>query len=580
MKYNILLSILSLLPFHFLTGQEIQAPFPDEELSVHTDRNFYIAGDNLFYKLYLKSNSTESSRFAYLIIRDDRSTVVTHSRLEIMDGIAYGSIRLADTLKTGMYQLLCYTNYMRNRPETIFKKEIIIANRFDDEVAYFSGSNPASTKEVSEIHLSDSLLTGYNLDILTNKNSFGTREKISFTIDPGTLSGEEISSLSISVSRDPVHLPQTTEADLLERDRDGLKQNQDSEPLLIYEMESDRSVIQGVVSDHPKTPDPGNNSPAPLRRHTVFVSATDTVPNLQFTNTDASGNFSIYLDPYYEGKEIFLKLRSRTDAEITIDSKYEIKDTFRPTLAFDRAKVREFIKEAVKTGQISRFYVPEIKPDTIISFQNSHIVPAVYYKPYPRIWPADYIELKDLFEISREIIPALRIRKTDGSFYASYPSLQYQLLSDEQPLIFLDGVPVDNVEQIITLGSNDIRYIETVPEVRYFNGLYFNGILNVISRNNAISNISFSQPFRKSETEQSIGFTKLKIFNPADIPAHYPDLRYVLFWEPDLKPDGSKMDFIIWSSDILGDFEINVQGITKSGLPVSGSSIISIKAKE
>ncbi len=579
MRYDLVLCILLFFHFPYLKGQADPGPLPNEELSIHTDRNFFIAGDNLFYKLYLKSHHTVSSRFAYLIIRDEKSAVVTHSRLEIQDGIAYGSLRLADTLKTGMYQLLCYTNYMRNRPETVFKKEIIIANRFDDEVTYFTGSNQSTSNKVSEIHLTDSILPGNNLNILTNKNSFATREKISFTIDPGTMSDDEISSLSVSVSRDPGYLPQTTSADILSRGRDGLSQEQDSDNLMFYEMESDRSVIQGVVSDRLKTINPGNNYPVPLKNNTIFVSASDSVPNLQFTQTDPSGKFSIYLDPYYEGKEIFLKLRRKADAEITIDSKYEIKETFRPALDFDRAKVREFIKEAVKTGQISRYYGPETKPDTIITFNKLHYVPAVYYKPYPRIWPADYIELKDLLEISREIIPALRIRNNEGSYVASYPSLQNQVLSDEEPLVFLDGVPIDNVSQIITLGSNDIRYIETVPEVRYFNGIYFNGILNVSSRNNAIRSISFSQPFRQLEPEESISYTRMKHFDPLLLPSHYPDLRYVLFWEPDFKPNEGKMDFDLWTSDIQGEYLIDVQGITKKGVFLTGSAVITVKAR-
>ncbi len=241
--------------------------------------------------------------------------------------------------------------------------------------------------------------------------------------------------------------------------------------------------------------------------------------------------------------------------------------------------MREFIKRAVKTGQVARYYGSETKTDTIETFYSDHLPPEVYYKTYPKIYPSDYIELKDFFEISREIIPGLRIRKYDDSYSASFPTLQYQIVSDEEPLIFLDGVPIDNVEQIIELGSNDIEYIETVPNVRYFNGLYFNGILNVDSKNDAIKSISFSQPFRQTQPDESICFTKPKHFNPADLPAHYPDLRCVLFWEPEFRPTGSKMDFTVYSSDIQGNYVINVQGLTKSGLPVAGSATITVQAK-
>ncbi len=549
-----------------------------ETVYLHTDRNFYIAGDHLYYKLYLKSGCSDSSRFAYFIIRDEKSEVISHSRLELMDGVSYGSIKLADTLKTGFYQIVCFTNFMRNRPETIFRKEIIIANRFDDDVSYF----PEKDRQSSGVNVSSNVPKPgpLNLRILTDKNIYERREEIIFTVEPGEMPVNEILSLSISVSQvidysQPV--PSITESFL--KDPEGQSQTNLNGPGITYEMESGTSVIQGTVSEIPGTVKTGINFSSPLESHTIFLSAIDTVPNLQYTTTDSSGKFCIYLNPWYEGKEIYLKLRSKANAQITLDSRYTMKEPFQPTRDFNRNYVREFIKRAVKTGQVARYYGSEAKPDTIETFCSYHLPPEVYFKTYPTIYPSDYIELNDFFELSREIIPGLRIRKNNGSYSAGFPSLQYQIVSDEEPLILLDGVPIDNVNQIIDLGSNDIRYIETVPNVRYFNGLYFNGILNVTSKKDAIKNISFSQPFRQTQTDESISFTKPKHFNPADLPSHYPDLRYVLFWEPDFKPHGSKMDFTVWSSDIQGDYVINVQGITRSGLPVAGSATITVKAK-
>ena len=135
------------------------------------------------------------------------------------------------------------------------------------------------------------------------------------------------------------------------------------------------------------------------------------------------------------------------------------------------------------------------------------------------------------------------------------------------------------MNQIIELGSNDIGYIETVPNVRYFNGLYFNGMLNVASRKDAIKNISLSQPVRQMQPDESVSFTKPKYFSPSGLPSHFPDLRYVLFWDPDFRPSGSKLEFMVFTSDIQGDYIINIQGITKKGLPVSGSASITVKTK-
>lgn len=570
--------MLLLIPGSSWPGNPSTGLVKTEMVYLHTDRNFYVAGDNLYFKMYLKSECCDTSRFAYLIIRDEKSDVISHSRLEVKDGVSYGSIKLADTLKTGFYQIVCFTNFMRNRPETIFRKEIVIANRFDDDAGYFSEKKLQSSGATER---SIAAKPGHlNLRILTDKSIYERREEIIFTVEPEEMPVNEISSLSISVSQvinytQPV--PSITGS--FSKDPESQGQANSNGLGITYEMESNRSVIQGIVTDGPGLIKTGSNYSTPPESHTIFVSAIDTVANLQYTRTDSSGKFCIYLNPWYEGKEIYLKLRSKANAQITLDSRYAVKEPFQPTRDFNRHYVREFIKRAVKTGQVARYYGSEAKPDTTETFYSDHLPPVVYFKTYPTIYPSDYIELNDFFELSREIIPGLRIRKNNGSYSASFPSLQYQIVSDEEPLIFLDGVPIDNVGQIIELGSNDIEYIETVPNVRYFNGLYFNGILNVASKKDAIKNISISQPFRQTQPDESLCFTKPKHFNPADLPSHYPDLRYVLFWEPEFRPHGSKMDFTVWTSDIQGDYVISVQGLTRSGLPVAGSATITVKAK-
>jgi hypothetical protein len=116
-----------------------------ERAFLHTDRNIYIAGENLFFKLYiLDENSyklSEISKIAYLTLRSRANNSIAQIRLKVEDGISYGSLFLPDTLSSGPYQLIVYTNWMRNSgEESFFKKEIFIANRFDKELSTLSFS--------------------------------------------------------------------------------------------------------------------------------------------------------------------------------------------------------------------------------------------------------------------------------------------------------------------------------------------------------------------------------------------------------------------------------------------------------
>jgi hypothetical protein len=60
--------------------------------------------------------------------------------------------------------------------------------------------------------------------------------------------------------------------------------------------------------------------------------------------------------------------------------------------------------------------------------------------------------------------------------------------------------------------------------------------------------------------------------------SHEPDFRNTLYWNPSVKPgiDGkAKIEF--WTSDIAGDYEINVQGIAPEGKILSVRKIIKVR---
>jgi len=112
--------------------------FPREEIFIQTDRTDYIAGEDLWFNLYLMDRQSftpaESSKIVYFELLNQENRPVAQQRVKIDDGFGPGHIVIPDTLSSGTYAVRAYTNWMKNfLPENCFMMDIIIYNAFSEK---------------------------------------------------------------------------------------------------------------------------------------------------------------------------------------------------------------------------------------------------------------------------------------------------------------------------------------------------------------------------------------------------------------------------------------------------------------
>lgn len=564
-------------------NKEIQEP---ERVFLHTDRNSYTAGDNLFYTLYLHGNPGHCSKYAYLILRDQNNSLITGIRLEINSQTAYGSVFLPDTLNTGVYQIVCYTNSMRNENEAnFFRKEIVIANRFDEKLTQFPDQVKSGPTEKDNSKDSGSLPVKENLIIHLDKQEFIQREKIAFSVMLKSVTQDSISRFSVSISEIIPGFPvEPTISDFLSDNGKAPATGENDLYSYRFIPEISGAVLQGkvlpAVLSGKETDSIVNNGSSATKKYTVLVSTIDSISNLQYTTTDSFGSFSLFLNPYYDGKSLIIRLKEKANAIIEPDNKFLLKQSFIPSEKYNVPRIREYLVRSIKISQVKKFYDQKEATLLMKEFFPSKTIPRVYYKHYPFIYPSDFLELSDFPDISREIIPAFKIWKVKGRFVSGYVNLKVPENINIEPEIFLDGVPIDDINQIITLGSKDIKSIQSLNVTRYFGEMAFNGILSLFSKNLVINNVQFKTPAIKYQALASQPYTKPESIKTKNTNDHNPDLRQLLLWEPEIiMKDKNTMQFECYTSDLTGKYLINIQGITSNGSPLSGSVVITIKSK-
>lgn len=113
---------------------------PQEKAYLQTDKPYYCAGENIWFKGYVVNATTHLpktlSRFLYVELIDKSNAVISRVKIK-RDSLGFaGCIKLKSDLEAGDYSLRAYTYWMQNAtPDFFFSKNINIGNPIDDNVS-------------------------------------------------------------------------------------------------------------------------------------------------------------------------------------------------------------------------------------------------------------------------------------------------------------------------------------------------------------------------------------------------------------------------------------------------------------
>ena len=141
---------------------------PREEIFIHYDREEYIAGEDLWFNLYLIDRQSlkpsSASKIAYVEILNPENRPILKKRIMIDNGFGPGQVVLPDTLSSGTYTIRAYTNWMKNfLPYNCFLTEIKIYNALSTKVFRRSVRSLDKKKTATDtLHVNSSLTLKVN----------------------------------------------------------------------------------------------------------------------------------------------------------------------------------------------------------------------------------------------------------------------------------------------------------------------------------------------------------------------------------------------------------------------------------
>ena len=539
---NIYLLILILLSIKCISQEKNTNTYtlPQEKIYLHYNSNFLLSGEKLYYKIYnLTENNQPSklSKIAYIEVINEKKNSVFKQKIQLEKGTGYGDIFFPSNLKTGTYKLISYTNWMRNN-NSFYEDFIYIVNPFINKLK----AKKTSTK---------------NLNLLDNstRKSYAKREKVTLKYP------EQKGNYSISVRKITNDIPSKTSIKTFSQKYDFEKVNDNYN----YIPELRGNLISGTIESFKNQNKHGKK---------IALSTIEEDPFTKITTTNKNGEFYFNLKNNNNSK-LLLQILDKDRGAYTIkinNNPFSYKDLkFDSKISLTDSLVKT-INERTVYMQIENSY-SVIKRDSIYFNKKKEFISSLKKKVYVL---DDYKRFKTVKETTVEILNDVWLSKEKNNYTFHVRDQNLKTNKELPTLLIVDGYIVFNHNDLIDFNTNKIKQISIAKEKYVYGGKLYQGIIEV-------------KTFDKDYFQQSKNTLTVNILKPESLKKYFfqtyksnnkrqnkiPDYRTQLFWNPNIKLNNQEISF--YTSDVIGNYKIEIQGFDNKGTPVHIESYFSVQ---
>ncbi|WP_075341283.1 hypothetical protein [Tenacibaculum agarivorans] len=522
--------------------------FPKEQISVHYNNEFLVTGEKLYYKIYCFNQNhklSNYSKIAYIELLSSENTSVLKQKIALEKGIGYGDFFINPSLKTDTYTLICYTQWMKNYTN-YFENSIVIINPFSDRIVAQSDQEIISKK--------NTILTTSE-QISTDKTIYQKREKVLLNLEK--IKTLQIDKFSISVrKKDNFHLNLKNQKNA---DFDKITYQN---TMFLPELRG--NLIKGKIESN-------NNKNVANKLISLSIDHSH-LPLIATTNTIGEFYFNI---PNVNSQKVYIQILDTNASDFSIKLKEDqgIKkenDNSSP-IKLTQNNINT-IKERSIYAQIENAYYT-VKEDIILPLvYNDSLLN--HKKTTYRL--DDYKRFKTLQETFVEIISSAKIRRIDQKQEIIVPSGDTKAtgaVGNIPSLLIVDGHIVYDHDSFLNYDCSKISSISVINQKYCYGNSIYQGI-------------TFINTFKKDYVPVSNSIQEFKIMNIQPKKKYFfqehnkinmqvPDYRTQLYWDPNV--DSTKNEIVFYTSDVTGEFQIEIKGFTPKGDPLSFKEYFSVK---
>ena len=468
--------ILLLVSAGFLPARK---EWPMEKISLRTDRDLYIAGEQVRFKLYTLDATTGKpvhySDIVYLELLDRQHSPLVQKKFSITRCEASGSFTLPYDMASDHYYVRAYTAWMKNAGAAGYAYQLLtVINPYEKISPEMISPGPAGENESTwkQGHPDDlPERTGeMKIGVRTDLETYGARQKVVLEIDTRDMTGNPVNaSLMLSVAR----------MGLLKIDRQSLTDPEQTTAVseITYPPEREGHVIQGQILYR--------SNGEPIAGDTMIYSVVGRKSIFDYTISDQLGNFT-FLAEIQEGiRELVIQNLNPSK----VDYQVMLKDPFSadfaglqlPAFYIDTFHLSE-INQTVIAAQIHALYAVDTPAGVRIAGDSLSGSLSFYGIPEQVVILADYVRLPEMREVFFELIPDAQMRGQGDQTIIRVRDTKYGPYFKSLPLMLIDGVVVPEPEQIAELDPHRVERIDVVTSKFQFGILQFPGIVSIFTQ--------------------------------------------------------------------------------------------------
>ncbi len=511
---------------------------PEEKIYVHSNNDFLLTGETLYYNVFCLSNNkfSELSKIAYLDLINSNNQSVIKQKIKLTQGTGYGDIFINENIQTGTYKIIAYTNWMMNK-NSFFEKNVFIVNPFSNNLK-------TSNKNLdSNPHPSHSENTNISELFKGNKSNFNKREKVTLNLNRLV---NKAGSYSLSIRQ----------KNNFELDTKITLNSSQETPSKFYLPELRGSIIHGkVISEQPIS--------SSIKLSLSKINDKNSLPLTASTNDKNEFYFNV-ADIKTEKLHIQILENNKADYKIELMETTPISHNYGdfPELYLNEDLNNVIDRRSIYSQIENAFY--SIKKDSITKKNkkddHSSLVDITYNLD-------DYNRFKTVKETFVEIIDRAGFSNYNGKQTLKITNMSTTTHQKHQnALLIIDGKVVDNHEYLLDFDARKIKTISLVKNKYFYGNTIYQGIVIVTTiKNDFLINLDDfheikvlpNQPRKTYFFQNSENITNERI----------PDFRTQLYWNPNI--DLTRNEISFYTSDVVGEFEINLVGYTEQGEFVS-----------